>query len=128
MEQTKIYFTVRMLQNTDHFSTVKPTGFDHPAHKLLVEFWLRHYGLPFVGVFKIFWKPRRRICEPGICLTSPLPSCSLCYIRTDLRRQCSIRCALTQRRNFAPDSDSTLITNFLPLLREYSKILTGLIA
>jgi hypothetical protein len=42
------YFTVRTLQNTDHFSTVKPTGFDHPAHKLLVEFWLRHYGPPFV--------------------------------------------------------------------------------
>ena len=41
------YFTVRMLQNTDHFSTVKPTGFDHPAHKLLVEFWLRHFGPPF---------------------------------------------------------------------------------
>jgi hypothetical protein len=41
------YFAVRMLPNTDHFSTVKPTGFDHPAHKLLVEFWLRHYGPPF---------------------------------------------------------------------------------
>jgi pimeloyl-ACP methyl ester carboxylesterase len=41
------YFAVRMLQDTDHFSTVKPTGFDHPAHKLLVEFWLRHYGPPF---------------------------------------------------------------------------------
>jgi pimeloyl-ACP methyl ester carboxylesterase len=42
------YFTVRMLQNTDHFSAVKPAGFEHPAHKLLVEFWLRHYGPPFV--------------------------------------------------------------------------------
>jgi pimeloyl-ACP methyl ester carboxylesterase len=41
------YFTVRMLPNTDHFSTVKPSGFDHPAHKLLVEFWLRRYGPPF---------------------------------------------------------------------------------
>lgn len=42
------YFTVRMLKDTDHFSTVKPTGFDHPAHKLLVEFWLRYYGPPLV--------------------------------------------------------------------------------
>ena len=42
------YFAVRMLKDTDHFSTVKPAGFDHPAHKLLVEFWLRHYGPPFV--------------------------------------------------------------------------------
>lgn len=41
------YFAVRVLPNTDHFSTVKPTGFDHPAHKLLVEFWVRHYGPPF---------------------------------------------------------------------------------
>jgi len=40
------YFAVRTLANTDHFSTVKPDGFDHPAHKLLVEFWLRHYGPP----------------------------------------------------------------------------------
>jgi pimeloyl-ACP methyl ester carboxylesterase len=41
------YFSVRMLQDTDHFSTVKPTDFNHPAHRLLVEFWLRHYGSPF---------------------------------------------------------------------------------
>jgi hypothetical protein len=40
------YFSARMLPNTDHFSIVKPSGFDHPAHKLLVEFWLRHYGSP----------------------------------------------------------------------------------
>jgi hypothetical protein len=41
------YFSSRMLANTDHFSVVKPTGFDHPAHKLLVEFWLSEYGAPF---------------------------------------------------------------------------------
>ncbi|NPT47176.1 hypothetical protein GNZ12_38980 [Paraburkholderia sp. 1N] len=46
------YFTVRMLKDTDHFSTVKPNGFDHPAHKLLVEFWLRHYGVPFTQDLK----------------------------------------------------------------------------
>lgn len=38
------YFRVEMLPNTDHFSTVKPTDFDHPAHVLLVKFWMRHYG------------------------------------------------------------------------------------
>jgi hypothetical protein len=40
------YFTVRMLPNTDHFSIVKPTSEAHPAHTLLVEFWLKHYGPP----------------------------------------------------------------------------------
>jgi hypothetical protein len=40
------YFSSRMLANTDHFSIVKPGGFDHPAHKLLVEFWLRQFGAP----------------------------------------------------------------------------------
>jgi len=40
------YFAVRMLQNTDHFSIVKPNGVDHPSHKFLVEFWTKHYGPP----------------------------------------------------------------------------------
>jgi pimeloyl-ACP methyl ester carboxylesterase len=30
----------RLLPNTDHFSAVKPESFDHPAHVLLVTFWL----------------------------------------------------------------------------------------
>lgn len=29
-----------MLRGTDHFSSVKPSGYDHPAHMLLVWFWL----------------------------------------------------------------------------------------
>jgi hypothetical protein len=41
------YFSSRILPNTDHHSIVKPAGFDDPPHKLLVEFWLRHYGSPF---------------------------------------------------------------------------------
>lgn len=30
----------RLLAETNHFSCVKPTSRDHPAHKLLVEFWV----------------------------------------------------------------------------------------
>ncbi len=33
------------LRNTDHFSTVKPHGVDHPAHELLVDFWMHHRPL-----------------------------------------------------------------------------------
>ena len=40
------YFTVHLLRDTDHFSTVKPHNESHPAHQLLVRFWLRHYGPP----------------------------------------------------------------------------------
>lgn len=43
------YFIVRMLRDTDHFSTVKPTDENHPAHTLLVEFWLKHYGPPLAA-------------------------------------------------------------------------------
>jgi len=33
-----------LLRNTDHFSTVKPHSFDHPAHELVVDFWEK-YGI-----------------------------------------------------------------------------------
>ena len=36
----------RRLGDLDHFSIVKPTGLDHPAHAALVEFWLRTFGPP----------------------------------------------------------------------------------
>jgi pimeloyl-ACP methyl ester carboxylesterase len=38
------YFKVQLLRDTDHFATVKPTGKSHPAHQLLVHFWIRQYG------------------------------------------------------------------------------------
>ena len=30
-----------LLRNTDHFTAVKPTGIAHPAHELLVDFWMK---------------------------------------------------------------------------------------
>ncbi|MGE0085849.1 MAG: SAV_2336 N-terminal domain-related protein [Desulfococcaceae bacterium] len=31
-----------LLRNTDHFSTVKPHSFNHPAHELVVDFWEKY--------------------------------------------------------------------------------------
>jgi len=36
-----------ILRNTDHFSSVKPTNFDHPAHQLLVDFYTTKFGAAF---------------------------------------------------------------------------------
>jgi hypothetical protein len=37
-----------MLPNTDHFSAVKPESFSHPAHRLLLEFYLNEFAtLPY---------------------------------------------------------------------------------
>lgn len=47
------YFAVRMLANTDHFSVVKPSSASHPAHLLLVDFWLRHYGPPLASDLRL---------------------------------------------------------------------------
>jgi hypothetical protein len=33
-----------MLRDTDHFSSVKPTNREHPAHQLLIDFYERHFG------------------------------------------------------------------------------------
>jgi hypothetical protein len=38
------YFALRRLGATNHFTTVKPSDEHHPAHKLLVEFWLGMFG------------------------------------------------------------------------------------
>lgn len=32
-----------LLRNTDHFSCVKPDGPNHPAHELLLDFWMREF-------------------------------------------------------------------------------------
>ncbi len=34
----------KLLRDTDHFSSVKPDGWDHPAHQMLVDFWQDHLG------------------------------------------------------------------------------------
>lgn len=33
-----------MLPNTDHFTAVKPESFSHPAHRLLLEFYLKEFA------------------------------------------------------------------------------------
>jgi tetratricopeptide (TPR) repeat protein len=35
----KYFGAPKLLRQTDHFSSVKPDGFDHPAHELLVDFY-----------------------------------------------------------------------------------------
>ena len=34
------------LPNTNHFTSVKPDGNKHPAHQLLLNFVLKHFGAP----------------------------------------------------------------------------------
>ena len=35
----KFFGAPKLLRKTDHFSSVKPDGYDHPAHELLVDFY-----------------------------------------------------------------------------------------
>jgi hypothetical protein len=57
-----------LLRGTDHFSTVKPTGPDHPSHELLVDFWEKFQRLPGLLRLATRWHFKSGVTEEELLL------------------------------------------------------------